>query len=88
MGGRVAGQRANSRPDPLAPLLAYLGQRLADDPPVWASALFDEAVGLGFDRSYPTFARGLRAHGLRPHCEPCQASVGRDHAVIEHPPGG
>jgi len=24
---------------------------------------------------------------LRPHCEPCQASTGRDHAIIDHPPG-
>jgi len=86
-GGRVAGQRASSRPDPLAPLLVYLRQRLRDDPHVWASALFDEAVKLGFDRSYPTFTRGLRANGLRPHCEPCHTSRGRDHAVIEHPSG-
>jgi len=86
-GGRVAGERASSVLDPLGPWVGYLRQRLADDPHVWATALFDEAVGLGFDRSYPTFTRGLRAHGLRPHCEPCQASRGRDHAVIEHPPG-
>ncbi len=86
-GGRVAGRRAGSGEDPLGPFAAYLGQRLRDDPHVWATALFDEARGLGFDRSYPTFTRGLRAHGLRPHCEPCQASRGRDHAVIEHPPG-
>ncbi len=86
-GGRVAGQRAGSTPDPLGPFAAYLAQRLRDDPHVWATALFDETVALGFDRSYPTFTRGLRAHGLRPHCEPCQASRGRDHAVIEHPPG-
>jgi transposase len=64
-----------------------LRQRLSDDPHVWASALFDEAVRLGFDRSYPTFTRSLRAHRLRPHCELCSASAGRDHAVIEHPPG-
>jgi hypothetical protein len=29
----------------------------------------------------------LRARRLRPHCEPCQASRGRDHAIIDHPPG-
>jgi transposase len=86
-GGRVAGQRASTVEDPLAPFVGYLTRRLADDPHVWATALFDEVVALGFDRSYPTFTRGLRTHRLRPHCEPCSSSKGRDHAVIEHPPG-
>jgi len=86
-GGRVAGVRARTADDPLGPFVGYLRQRLADDPHVWASALFDEAARLGFDRSYPTFTRGLRAHRLRPHCEPCSSSAGRDHAVIDHPPG-
>lgn len=34
-----------------------------------------------------SFTRGLRTRRLRPHCEPCQASAGRDHAIIDHPPG-
>jgi transposase len=86
-GGRVAGQRASTVEDPLGPFLDYLRQRLKDDPHVWATALFDETVALGYDRSYPSFTRGLRTHRLRPHCEPCSASAGREHAVIEHPPG-
>jgi transposase len=86
-GGRVAGQRASTAEDPLGPFVGYLRQRLLDDPHVWATVLFDEVVALGFDRSYPSFTRGLRTHRLRPHCEPCRASRGRDHAVIEHPPG-
>ena len=87
-GERVAGQRAAaSTTDPLGLFLPYLRQRLTDDPHVWAAVLFDETVGLGFDRSYPTFTKGLRRHRLRPHCEPCSASTGRDHTVIEHPPG-
>lgn len=86
-GGRVAGQRASTVEDPLGPFLGYLRQRLKDDPHVWATALFDEVTALGYDRSYPSFTRGLRAHRLRPHCEPCSASKGREHAVIEHPPG-
>ena len=88
-GERVAGQRAPaaSAADPLGAFVDYLRQRLADDPHVWAVVLFDEAVRLGFDRSYPTFTKGLRRHRLRPHCEPCSASTGRDHAVLEHPPG-
>ena len=88
-GDRVAGRRAPaaSASDPLEAFVDYLRQRLADDPHVWAVVLFDEAVRLGFDRSYPTFTKGLRRHRLRPHCEPCSASSGRDHTVIEHPPG-
>lgn len=86
-GGRVAGERKSTVPDPLEPFLPYLRQRLTDDPHVWATVLFDEVVDLGFDRSYPIFTRGLRAHQLRPHCEPCSASKGRDHAVIDHPAG-
>ncbi len=86
-GGRVAAQRASTAEDALGPYVGYLRQRLTDDPHVWATVLFDEVVALGFDRSYPSFTRGLRTHRLRPHCEPCTASRGRDHAVIEHPPG-
>ena len=33
---------------------------------------FREAVGLGFARSYVTFARHLRLLGLRPRCEACR----------------
>lgn len=85
---RAAGQRASRTvSDPLAPFLGYLSQRLADDPHVWATTLFDEVEALGLTVSYPTFTRGLRAHRLRPHCEPCSASTGRDHAIIDHPPG-
>lgn len=54
---------------------------------MWATTLFDETVALGFNRSYPRFTRGLRVHQLRPHCEPCSSSTGREHAVIEHPLG-
>jgi len=49
--------------------------------------LFDEVVGLGYDRSYPTFTRQIRTRDLRPHCEPCSATKGRPNAPIEHPPG-
>lgn len=86
-GGRTAGARAASTEAPLGPFVEYLRQRLLDDPHVWATTLFDEAVVLGFDRSYPRFTRGLRVHQLRPHCEPCSASTGREHVVIEHPLG-
>ena len=86
-GGRVAGQRVSSEPAPFEPFAGYCAQRLKDDPHVWATTLFDEVLRLGFDRSYPSFTRDLRTHRARPHCEPCSASNGRDHTVIEHPPG-
>ena len=50
----LAGERAARRcagtpaPDPLAPFVAYLAARFADDPHVWATALFDEVVPLGY----------------------------------------
>jgi len=61
-GDRVAEQRASSNPDPFTPFAAYCAQRLKDDPHVWATTLFDEVVGLGFDRSYPSFTRDLRTY--------------------------
>jgi hypothetical protein len=54
---------------------------------VWATTLFDELLGLGYDRSYPTFTRALRTRNLRPHCEPCRPAKDRPVAVIEHLPG-
>ena len=71
-GDRVAGVRASSAPDPLAPFVAYVKARFVDDPHVWASALFDEVVPLGYGCSYPSFARQLRLARLRPHCETCR----------------
>lgn len=86
-GKRVPGERARSTPDPFEEFAQYARIRLVDDPHLWATALFDEVVALGYEGSYPSFTRGLRARALRPHCEPCSASTGRDHAIIDHPPG-
>ena len=72
------GVRASAAPDPLAPFAAYLAARFADDPHLWASALFDEVVPLGYHLSYVSFARQLRLAGLRPHCEACSGVSGRD----------
>jgi len=87
LAGREAGVRTRSSPDPYEAFAAYCGQRLRDDPHLWASTLFDELLELGYDRSYPTMTRALRARGLRPACEPCAPTKGRVVAVIEHPPG-
>ncbi|MCM2579663.1 transcriptional regulator [Streptomyces meridianus] len=83
---RVAGQRRQA-PDAFVAFLPYCRQRLADDPHLWASTLLDEVRALGYEGGYSTFTRALRRHGVRPHCEPCHASSGRDVAVIAHPPG-
>lgn len=86
-GDRVVGVRAVTEVDPFDRVEPYVRQRLADDAHVWATVLFDEVKGLGYDRSYPTFTRQLRLRGLRPHCEPCSGVKGRATADIEHPPG-
>lgn len=87
LAGREAGVRARSVADPFEPFAAYCGQRLGDDPHLWASTLFDELLELGYGQSYPTMTRQIRARGLRPACERCRPAKGRAVAVIEHPPG-
>jgi transposase len=86
-GKRQPGVRRRSGPDPLERFVPYLTARFADDPHVWASALFDELVPLGYDRSYPSFVRQLRTAGLRPHCEACGGVRGRETIDIAHPAG-
>ena len=71
-GDRVAGQRRRSQPDRFEVFAGYWRERLVEDPYLWATTLFDEVLELGYDRSYPTFTRQLRARGLRPPCEPCR----------------
>ncbi|MGH9180806.1 MAG: Mu transposase domain-containing protein [Acidimicrobiales bacterium] len=61
--------------------------RFGDDPHVWASALFDEVVPLGYGLSYPSFVRQLRAAALRPHCEACDGVRERDTIEIAHSAG-
>jgi transposase len=86
-GKREPGVRERAEPDPFDAVEPYVRQRFVDDPHVWATALFDEVVKLGYPRSYPTFTRQLRDRDLRPHCEPCSSSNGRATADIDHPPG-
>ena len=86
-GERQPGTRVSAAPDPLAPFAGYLAARFADDPHIWATALFDEVVPLGYQLSYVSFARQLRLAGLRPHCEPCAGVSGRDTIEITHPAG-
>ena len=86
-GERQPGVRRRSVSDPLAVVEEYVRLRFVDDPHVWASALYDEVVPLGYPLSYPSFVRQIRAKGLRPHCEACQGVKGRDTIEIDHPPG-
>jgi transposase len=86
-GERTPGVRVRRTPDPLGPFTKYLAARFVDDPHVWASALYDEVVALGYPLSYPSFARQVRVAGLRPHCEACVGVKGRDTIEIAHPPG-
>ena len=86
-GTRSAGVRAPAGPDRFAKFVGYCRARLVEDPHVMAEVLFDEVVALGFDQSYPTFTRQLRARRLRPPCEACSAAKGRPVAVIDHPAG-
>lgn len=86
-GERQPGVRRSSKPDPLEPYRAYLAARFTDNAHIWASALYDEVVPLGYTGSYVSFARQLRLAGLRPHCEACSGVAGRETIEIEHPPG-
>ena len=86
-GERIPGQRRSAEPDPFDVVEAYVRQRLAEDPHLWATALFDEAKGLGYDQSYVTFARKIRDRGLRPSCAACGGTRGQAVAMIDHPAG-
>nr|WP_313885966.1 helix-turn-helix domain-containing protein [Fodinicola feengrottensis] len=86
-GAREPGKRVRSEPVVIAEFVPYCRQRLVDDPHLWASTLFDEVVALGFTGSYPSLTAAIRDLGLRPHCEACDRSKGRDTAVIAHPAG-
>jgi transposase len=87
-GDRVPGQRRPAGPDRFGPYSEYCRARFADDPHLWATALFEEVAGLGYDGGYSSFTRGLRARGLRPRCERCAAAgTPAEFAVIDHPAG-
>jgi hypothetical protein len=74
-GERVPGQRARTMVDPFEEVAEYCRLRLAADPHVWASTLFDEVVELGYAASYQSFTRALRTRELRPRCPPPTGST-------------
>jgi len=81
-------QRRQPAPSCLEPWRGYIVERFVDDPHLPAVVLFDELVGAGFERSYPTLVRELRRLELRPVCLICQQRRGRAPTVeLDHPPG-
>jgi transposase len=88
-GKREPGRRRPAAPDRFERYEGYCRIRFGDDPHLWATTLFDEVAGLGYDGSYPSFTRALRGRGLRPSCEACAAAgTPAEFAVIDHPAGG
>lgn len=85
--GRVAGVRRRSVDVAFDRFDSYVGERLREDPHLWATTLFDELIEIGFEQSYQSLTRQIRERGLRPRCEACSTAKGRPVAVIEHPPG-
>ena len=49
-GEQTPGVRASSAPDPFAEYVEYCRLRLAADPHLWATTLFDEVTALGYQR--------------------------------------
>ncbi len=73
-------------PNPIEPWRTYLEARFADDCHVFVSVLFGELTELGFERSYPTLVREIRALGLRPACSCCRAGT-QTTVELAHEPG-
>ena len=67
-GERIPGQRRLAGPDPFEVVEAYVRQRLADDPHLSGTALFEEVTEIGYPQSYVTFVRKIRDRRLRPSC--------------------
>ena len=65
-GRREPGQRKPAGPDRFGPFERYCRLRFEGDPHLWATALFEEVRGLGYEGSCPSFTRALRKRGLRP----------------------
>ena len=86
-GDRQPGVRRRTAPDLFMAIAPYTEARLREDPHLWASTLYDEVRELGYPRSYQRFTHELRAHRLRPHCEPCAGVKGRATTEIPHPAG-
>ena len=58
-GERRPGERKPARAEAMEDFLGYCRQRLADDPHLWSTTLFDEVVDLGFTGSTPNSIDGV-----------------------------
>ena len=86
-GTTTPGVRRKSTTDPFEDFIDYIRYRFTEDPHLWAVALFDELLALGFALSYPTMTRKIRQQKLRPICLACRTATDRANAIIDHPPG-
>lgn len=86
-GERQPGARASAAPDPLAPFPAYLAARFADDPHIWATALYDEVAPLGYGLSYVSFGPAAAARGPAPALRAVRRGIGPGHDR-DRPSGG
>ena len=73
-GQREPGRRKPAGPDRFGPFERYCRLRFGADPHLWATTLFEEVQGLGYEGAYPSFTRALRKRGLRPRCDACAAA--------------
>jgi len=85
----LAGERPvrEAAPSCVEPFREYLAARFAEDAHVDATVLYREVSGLGFERSYVTFARQVRELGLRPRCEACRTGGHGATVALGHEPG-
>ena len=64
-GDREAGVRARTVADPFGPFAAYCAVRLAEDPHLWATTLFDEVLGASPSPCSPATTPGCPARRPR-----------------------
>ena len=86
-GKRIPQKRATSKEPQFNTYEEFIKSRLEDDKHLWASTLYFEVVELGYTQCYSTFTHYLRLRVLRPHCEHCSGSKGRQTIEIPHPNG-
>ena len=83
-----AGEAEAGGVGPFRAVRTVLPAEVGGDPHLWATTLFEEVRGLGYEGAYPSFTRALRKRGLRPSCEACEAAgTPSEFAVIDHPAG-
>src|SRR4051794_7626129 len=87
-GERRPGERKLGRPEGLTEFVDYCRQRLADDPHLWLTTLFDEVVALGYTGSYQAFTPAVRQHELRPRFQATTGAKTPHRKGLDHPAGG